>query len=182
MATLLSEALRGGLRAASPPNLRDRSSRAGYSAFAFLFANPTAQYYGIEFDQDEKVTNTHGGFRGAWKHALQILKPFNVHIQLADSHTVEYLPASDLIYVDGDHSFNGCLADLRLAAKSSGHILVDDVDSIADVRQACDTFAREHPDFRRHYIDNHLTGWVLFERTRRGIGNCQIAPDHERGT
>ena len=71
-----------------------------------------------------------------------------------------------MIYVDGDHSYRGCLADLRLAHLSTDRILVDDYDSIPGVRQACDTFTTEHPEFQRRYIDNGLTGFLLFERKR----------------
>ena len=147
-----------------PSRICEIGVRAGYSAFAFLSANPDAHYHGIESDHDEKVANTHGGFRGAWKHAQQILAPFDVQIQLVSSQMLDELPGNDLAYVDGDHTFRGCLADLHLAAKTSDRVLVDDVDSIPAVRQACDTFTSEHPEFRRRYIDNDLTGWLLFER------------------
>jgi hypothetical protein len=148
-----------------PSRICEIGVRAGYSAFAFLSANPNARYYGIEANQDEQVADAHCGFRGAWQHAQRILAPFDVDIQLASSHSIEKLPDSELVYVDGDHFFDGCLRDLRLASKSSDRILIDDFDSISFVRQACDTFTSEHPEFRRHYIDNRLTGLLLFERS-----------------
>lgn len=140
--------------------------RAGYSAFTFLAASPEATGWGLEADRDETLENTHGGRRGLWRHAVQILPQERYEIVLADSQTVDRLAAADLVYVDGDHTFEGCLHDLRLAAQASDRILVDDFDSIPTVRQACDTFTSEHPEFQRRYLDNGLTGFLLLERHR----------------
>jgi hypothetical protein len=138
--------------------------RAGYSAFALLSANPSAWMLGIEADFDEATHNTHNGRQGLYRHAEKILAPFDHHVLIADSHAIERLPRCDLIYIDGDHTFDGCLADLRLAERSSDSILVDDYDSIPTVRQACDRFAAERPEFTPRYIANGLTGFLLFQR------------------
>ncbi len=138
--------------------------RAGYSALSFFLANPKTRLLGIDIDGDERLVNTHGGRKGLWRHARTILKPFDFQLLLADSHNLDQLPEADLIYVDGDHSYQGCLADLNLAQRSTNRILVDDYDSSPSVRQACETFASEHPEFHRRYINNHLTGFLLLER------------------
>jgi FkbM family methyltransferase len=147
-----------------PQQICEIGVRAGYSALAWLTANPTAEFLGIDFDGDERIANGNCGRDRFHKHAESILQPFNVRFQLGDSHAIEKLPGADLVYVDGDHTFQGCLADLRLAAKTTNQILVDDFDSSPLVRQACDTFTSEHPEFNRRYIDNGLTGFLLFQK------------------
>ncbi|MGH7136926.1 MAG: FkbM family methyltransferase, partial [Pirellulales bacterium] len=144
--------------------------RAGYSAFTILSANPHAFMLGVEADFDEATHNTHCGRKGLWRHAEKILAPFNYQLLIADSHTVTRLPTSDLIYIDGDHTFDGCLADLRLAERSTDTILVDDYDSIPGVRRACDQFAAESPAFTMRYIDNGLTGFALLQRSASRSG------------
>ena len=138
--------------------------RAGYSAFAILSANPSAWMLGVEADLDEANQNTHTGGKGLYQHAEKILAGFNYQLLIADSHALARLPACDLAYIDGDHTFEGCLADLRLAERSTDAILVDDYDSLPDVREACDQFAAERPDFKPRYIANGLTGFLLFQR------------------
>ena len=81
-----------------------------------------------------------------------------------DSHRIKRLPESDLVYVDGDHSFEGCLSDLRLAVKSTDTILVDDYDSIESVRGACLAFLEKQPEFSSQHIENGLTGFLLMTR------------------
>ena len=42
---------------------------------------------------------------------------------------MQRLPEADLIYIDGDHTYRGCLNDLRLAEQSTNSMLVDDYES-----------------------------------------------------
>lgn len=139
--------------------------RSGYSALTWLLANPGATLIGVEADEDERSVNTHTGRKGLWRHAQTILRSLPFHLVLVDSHSLRRLPDADLIYVDGDHTFKGCLADLRLAEQSTNRIVVDDYDSIPGVRQACDTFTSEYPAFERRHIENGLTGLIVFERS-----------------
>lgn len=152
-------------RELSPQRVAEIGVRAGHSAYAILSANPNAQMLGVEVDRDERFHNTHGGRKGLYEHAETILRPFHYQLLLANSHLLVRLPRCDLIYIDGDHSFAGCLADLRLAEHSTDRILVDDYDLIPSVREACERFAADHGDFATRYIDNGLTGFLLFERT-----------------
>ncbi|MEX2119304.1 MAG: FkbM family methyltransferase [Pirellulales bacterium] len=147
-----------------PRTICEIGVRAGYSAYAFLSANPDAWMLGIDADIDERLKNSHGGQRGMWQHASTILAPFRHQLLVVDSHAIQRLPHVDLVYVDGDHTLDGCLADLRLAEASTDRILVDDYDSIPTVHAACEKFAADHPEFSRRYIDNGLTGLMLFER------------------
>jgi methyltransferase family protein/methyltransferase FkbM-like protein len=151
-------------RELAPRRICEIGVRAGYSGFTILSANPTARMLGIESDFDERTRDTHGGRKGLCRHAERILAPFNHQLLVANSHQIGCVPRCDLVYVDGDHTFAGCLADLLLAERSTDRILVDDYDSIGSVREACDHFAAEHNDFRTRHIDNGLTGFFFFER------------------
>ncbi|MGH7136662.1 MAG: FkbM family methyltransferase, partial [Pirellulales bacterium] len=127
--------------------------RAGYSAFAILSAIPDCVMLGIDADLDEATQNTHSGRKGLWRHAEKILTPFRYQLLLADSHSLARLPACNLVYIDGEHTLEGCLADLRLAERSTDTILLDDYDSIPAARAACDRFAADSPSFTMRYID-----------------------------
>ena len=147
-----------------PARLCEIGVRAGYSAFAMLCACPTAAMLGIEVDIDDGTSKGHWGCSALSLHAESILTPFNHRLLIADSHDLRRLPRSDLIYVDGDHTRDGCLADLRLAARSTDTGLVDDYDSFSTVREACERFIDESPGFSSRYIPNGLTGLLLLRR------------------
>lgn len=112
--------------------------RAGYSAWAMLDAAPDGcRYLGIDADN-----GTHGGDPGALDHARALLAPFDTEIWVEDSQEIDQLPeAIDLLHIDGDHSFEGCLSDLRLAEWSGVRwVLLDDYDYLAGVREAANAF------------------------------------------
>jgi ubiquinone/menaquinone biosynthesis C-methylase UbiE len=69
----------------------------------------------------------------------------------------------DLVYIDGNHTEEGCLRDLRLAARSTDRILVDDYQLLPHVRRACQRFQEEHVDFVGQEIENGSTGLFLLE-------------------
>jgi FkbM family methyltransferase len=146
-----------------PKRICEIGARAGYSAFTMLSANPSAFMLGIEADLDETVCDTHGGRKGLCRHAEKILAPFNYQLLIADSHSLVELPRCDLVYIDGDHTLEGCLGDLRLAERSTDTILVDNYDLIPSVREACERFAAESPGFETRYIPNGLTGMLLLQ-------------------
>jgi predicted O-methyltransferase YrrM len=133
-------------RLLQPRSILEIGVRAGYSALAFLTACPEASYVGIDSNSD-----THGGFHGALDHARELLAPFQtVVLEMTSANYGEQLGANpdpsgfDLVHVDGDHSLDGCLADLRLADRLQPRtILVDDVLGIPEVQSACDRFLEE---------------------------------------
>lgn len=116
-----------------PSSIVEIGVRAGYSAYAMLSAAPTARYLGID-----SGTGSHGGHPGALIHARRLLEPFGAHIVLQDSQAVDTLPvAADLLHVDGDHSYEGCMHDMGLALTSGVRwLLVDDTEHIQAVKQA----------------------------------------------
>lgn len=137
--------------------------RAGYSALTICLAAPGVHMLGIDADFDEREENTHGGMRGLWRHAVKIMKRHDFHLLIADSHHLRLLPKFDLIYVDGDHTYEGCLADLWLCSHSTDVILADDYQSIAGVRAAIDEFSAKGGFFLKA-IDNKFTGLAVLER------------------
>lgn len=148
-----------------PQTIFEIGVRTGYSAWTFLRAVPNARYLGIDSNSDE-----HGGFRDAIKHARRLLAAYDTTIlemssqEYSASDEVGKLSGFDLIHIDGDHSFEGCLFDLQLA-KQIGfrHLLVDDFAGIADVRRACQEFAdRQSCRLTQLVIDDGHNGSVLF--------------------
>jgi predicted O-methyltransferase YrrM len=119
-----------------PRSLCEIGVRAGYSAFAFLWACPECFVLGIDNDSE-----THGGVAGLVRHAQSILAGRLFALMLGDSQRLERLPGSfELVHVDGDHSYAGTRHDLELAWQASAAILVDDYHAISEVRRACDEF------------------------------------------
>jgi len=133
----------------SPNIIAEIGVRAGYSAWSFLKARPNAHYYG--FDANNGKHGGLGGTDGKFKKwAMNILKDYNVSYFEIDTQSIDVLPIDDKIdffHVDGDHSYNGVIHDLVLAAKSiskNGYILIDDIDYIKDVKEAAFYFLREN--------------------------------------
>lgn len=134
--------------------------RAGYSAFAMLDAAPEGCHYmGIDLDQ-----GTHGGDPGCVDHARTLLAPFDAEIRVQDSQTLDRLPKGvDLLHIDGDHSFDGCLSDLQLAEDSEVRwVLVDDYDYVPEVGTAVRYFAGTRTYHTERIRDGHR-GMVLID-------------------
>jgi predicted O-methyltransferase YrrM len=119
--------------------------RAGYSAFSFLAACPQARYVGVDNNSD-----THGGFRGAIEHAREILRPFGASIlEICSADFAKRWernhepPVFDLVHIDGEHTTEGCFADLLLATQCHPRVIVvDDYLVLPEVKSACDQFRR----------------------------------------
>lgn len=152
------------VRNLQPASIVEIGVRCGYSAFAMLCASPRAKMLGIEKDGDSWIEDTHGGQRGFWLWADKIMSRFDYQIVLADSRNIKRLPIADLIYVDGDHSFEGALADLELANRSTNTILVDDYSTAATVSEAVLRFRDLHPEYKQTFYDNGSTGLLLLRR------------------
>ena len=110
--------------------------RCGYSALDFLSACPGATYYGFDNNAGQ-----HGGAEGLKYHewAVSLLEGYNATIYPdVDTQSIDELPVKgDFVHVDGDHSYEGCMHDIKLARKAGAKwILVDDFDYIKSVRQA----------------------------------------------
>lgn len=136
-----------------PAFIAEIGVRAGYSAFAMLSACPDARFLGIDAGDAR-----YGDGRRFRRHAAGLLRRFpNVDLRHEDSHTIERLPEGiDLLHVDGDHSYHGCLADLDLALRSGVKwMLVDDVDYLTDVDRAVRKWIARHGLATEHIRDGH---------------------------
>ncbi len=141
--------------------------RAGYSAWTMLEAAAGATLHGIDFDGDSADVNTHGGYKGAYKNAIEINVGKDFRFMLADSHQIEKLPPCDLVYVDGDHTEQGCYQDLLLAERSGATwILCDDYTTPLapefGVKTAIDRFCQER-SLQGKLFPNGSTGLYLIE-------------------
>jgi Methyltransferase domain/Glycosyltransferase family 9 (heptosyltransferase) len=151
------------VRDLQPKSIVEIGVRAGYSAWTMLRACPQASVYGIDFDGDEREVDASGGFKGACRYAMRLLKDEKFELLIADSHTLDKVPECDLLYVDGDHSSSGAYQDLLLAEKSNAKIiLVDDYTHIPGIRDACTVFMRARPHLKGRFISS-TTGLYLIE-------------------
>lgn len=116
-----------------PQSILEIGVRAGYSAAAFLSACPTILYYGVDADN-----GMYGGLKGCYLWAVRTLpKQFpEAKIQISILDTQEQEPEGKgfgLAHIDGDHSYKGCLHDLRLVQRlQCKWALVDDITHHAD--------------------------------------------------
>lgn len=124
------------IAAAAPRTAIEIGTRCGYSLLAFHEAMPTTSWLCIDGAMDEDSYD-------CLAHAKRLIQRNVLFAQLivVDSHAVRSLPPADFAHVDGDHSYAGALADLRLVAGCKV-ILADDCDN-ADVRRAVFAFADE---------------------------------------
>ncbi|MCY2964133.1 MAG: FkbM family methyltransferase [Planctomycetota bacterium] len=115
-------------------------TRAGYSALTFLAAVPGASVTSYDAAAEPDSLRL-------LAHAERLLSVRNCRLIRADSQGLDRLPIAELVYVDGDHTFAGCLNDLKLAARASDTLLVDDFGTHPGVRQAVETFLSAEPGF-----------------------------------
>lgn len=128
-----------------PKRILEIGVRAGYSAYSFLQAVPDAYYLGIDLDH-----GTNGGEGGPWiTWAKHLLKDYNAEFLIVDSQQITdiHFKPFDLIHIDGDHHYLAERRDIEMTWRClapTGIMLVDDYDSIPDVRIAVDEFVRKN--------------------------------------
>lgn len=144
--------------AARPRRILEIGTRAGYSLLAMSLAAPGARFLAIDggLDADSSATLAHA-------RATIDAHGIDAELLVVDSHAVRSVPVCDFAHVDGDHSYAGALADLRLAA-GCGTILADDCCN-PDVFEAVQTFARETGRHAHHFHDG-LRAAAIITRTR----------------
>lgn len=131
-----------------PKTIIEIGVRAGYSAFYFLQAAPTAKYYGFDANN-----GTHGG-QGpkpycSWAEKILNEAGYDAKVYWPfDTQKVAHLPVQgDFYHVDGDHTTDGVKHDLDICFKFApvgAHILVDDYDCIDTVRVGIDQWVDEN--------------------------------------
>lgn len=109
-----------------------------------------------------------GSGRGSPKHISELLSGFPVIIISGDSRSV--LPmitsAFDLIFIDGDHSADGCLSDMANSVRllqQSGAMLVDDINhpKHSYIKGVVEKFCDNHRLRWEHVNDAHFGVSVL---------------------
>lgn len=148
-----------------PRSILEIGVRAGYSAAAFLSAAPAdCTYLGLDADQS---WSQHGGWHGAPARAAMMLNrhfPGRVDVRICDTQELDQFlerghPGEqqqdqtdlrrespdfyDLVHIDGDHTYDGALHDLRLFSKVARYLLIDDIAYVDEVKDALDTFLAE---------------------------------------
>ena len=136
-------------KALRPESILEIGVRYGYSAHALLLgAELKARYLGV--DCDDGALNGMGEPTLEWAQTMLIRTvpglnmPAFIKTNTQTKDLLQLVPWHfDLVHVDADHSYHGCLRDLRAAwARCSGTILVDDYDTIAAVHDAVDTLVK----------------------------------------
>jgi cephalosporin hydroxylase len=137
-----------------PKRVIEIGTRCGYSLLTFETAAPGARYLCIDGAMDADSYD-------CLAHWRRLVDRHNIDADLVvvDSHAVKSLPPADFAHVDGDHSYAGALADLRLVA-ASRVILADDCDN-PEVRAAVEAFAREGARTVEYFDDGLRKGAIL---------------------
>jgi len=120
----------------NPRRIIEIGTRCGYSLLCFNLVAPRASYLCIDGAMDADSYH-------CLAHAKRLIERRSLEADLVvvDSHAIKSLPPACFAHVDGDHSYEGALADLRLVAGCRA-ILADDCDN-KDVRRAVEQFCRE---------------------------------------
>lgn len=118
--------------------------------------NPNATIIGVDpmYDKDVKDNFNSSVSRSGFSN--DIFGHRNVHMLLRssdDKEVLDYLNNNfaqkiDFINIDGDHSYEGCLKDLKNYChliRNEGIIWLDDVGSIPEVKRALDDFVIDAP-------------------------------------
>lgn len=152
-----------------PRSITEIGVRAGYSAAAFLQAGHTKVFNGIDFDN-----GSHGGMVNFCQtYAPNVIKQYGVKFNLrapCDSQQLSFLPdgPTDLLHVDGDHSYKGCYHDIELGLKTGcTWILVDDFNFMKECAQASLDCAKEWRVKEMYYVyDGGFRGNILLKNPR----------------
>ena len=148
-------AMKGDIfRRYAPKRVIEIGTRCGYSLLTFETAAPGARYLCIDGAMDADSYD-------CLAHWRRLVDRHNIDADLVvvDSHAIKSLPPADFAHVDGDHSYAGALADLRLVA-ASRVILADDCCN-PEVRAAVEQFAREGARTVEYFDDGLRKGAIL---------------------
>lgn len=137
-----------------PRRVIEIGTRCGYSLLTFSAMNPGTRFLCIDGAMDADSYH-------CLAHCKTLIDRHGIDADLVvvDSHAIKSLPPADFAHVDGDHSYAGALADLRLVAHCRA-ILADDCDN-KEVRAAVEEFARDQARTVEYFDDGLRVGAVL---------------------
>lgn len=137
-----------------PRRVIEIGTRCGYSLLTFAATHPGSRYLCIDgaMDADSYDCLAH------WRRLVE-KHEIDAELVVVDSHAIKSLPPADFAHVDGDHSYAGALADLRLVAHCRA-ILADDCDN-REVKRAVEEFAKEQARTLEYFDDGLRLGAVL---------------------
>jgi cephalosporin hydroxylase len=139
-----------------PLSVIEIGTRCGYSLASFHVVAPDAKFFCVDgaIDADSPACLQH------WQSVVDSLG-IDAQLIVANSHDLQQLPPADFAHVDGDHSYAGALADLRLVAHVPV-ILADDCDN-PDVERAVEEFCAETGREPVYFHDGLRKAAVLVE-------------------
>jgi hypothetical protein len=129
------------LRAAARGNVLEIGTRAGISTAALLLGveENGGHVWSVDIDDCSQVFAGHPQWTFIHSDSRQIK---------SNAFGNDGMPAFDLLFVDGDHSLEGCLNDLIDYGSNSKIIMVHDTDcpdTFPGVRQAVEKFLARYP-------------------------------------
>lgn len=128
--------------AVQPRSVVEIGVRYGYSAIALRRGHYFESYTGFDMEEPDWP----GCLERAYKNMVFAFGwVANTMLVRENTQTIDSLPKCDLVHVDGDHSYAGCLHDLRMAwDAASKAVIVDDYNSGAGrVDRAVKDFCEE---------------------------------------
>jgi predicted O-methyltransferase YrrM len=144
--------------------------RFGYSAVAFIYGNAVEEYVGIDNESYDSASESKSKCNLEFLNAAQ---PFRFTLFKRDTQSLSDLAflgsrMFDFIHIDGDHSRQGALTDMKTfwnVLCVGGHMLVDDSLFIGAVGEACRDFAElvEEPCYN---VKTFRGTWVFLKTTQ----------------
>lgn len=137
-----------------PRRVIEIGTRCGYSLLVFAAVAQRASFLCIDGCMDDDSLD-------CLAHAKTLIDRHQIEADLVvvDSHAIRSLPRACFAHVDGDHSYAGALADLRLVQHCRA-ILADDCDN-PEVGRAVAQFAKEQARTVEYIADGLRTAAVL---------------------
>ena len=145
-----------------PKSILEIGVRYGYSLGSMISAsNAIEKVTGI--DNDEYSL-------GSLEIAKDNIKKYinsdiELDFSLQDSHKIEKLEYHDIIHIDGDHSYDGKLKDLKLTIGACKIVIIDDYLEFDDVNKSTNDFISYNKDLieNTYVLDNHSRGTMIIE-------------------
>ena len=148
-----------------PETIFEIGVRAGYSAYTLITGSGVArEYTGWDVDDRERYGGPWMWWAQKLLDGLRETYGLDYDMWLADSQEADNLPGTfDLIHVDGDHTYEGCLHDMEIcwpAVNPGGVMVVDDATYLPGPRKACEDWACD--GMAEMYLEPSPTGSMVY--------------------